>query len=82
VLELLGAGASFEEILKDYAFLEREDILAAIEYAAHQIDNANAAICLLTHEVRGQKGYRPEFRKSGEIHVRPPFVRRIPAWIY
>ncbi len=38
VLELLGAGASFEEILKDYAFLKREDILAAIECAAHQTD--------------------------------------------
>lgn len=36
VLELLSAGASFEEILKDYPFLEREDILAAIDYAAHQ----------------------------------------------
>ena len=31
VLELLSAGASFEEILKDYPFLEREDILAAID---------------------------------------------------
>ena len=39
VLELLGAGASFEEILKDYPFLEREDILAAIDYAAHQTDH-------------------------------------------
>lgn len=39
VLELLGAGASFEEILKDYAFLEREDILAAIAYAARQTDH-------------------------------------------
>jgi uncharacterized protein (DUF433 family) len=39
VLELLGAGASFEEILRDYAFLEREDILAAIDYAAHQTDH-------------------------------------------
>jgi uncharacterized protein (DUF433 family) len=39
VLELLSAGASFEEILKDYPFLEREDILAAIEYAAHQTDH-------------------------------------------
>ena len=28
VLELLAAGAPFEEILRDYAFLEREDILA------------------------------------------------------
>jgi uncharacterized protein (DUF433 family) len=39
VLELLGAGASFEEILKDYPFLEREDILAAIDYAAYQTDH-------------------------------------------
>jgi uncharacterized protein (DUF433 family) len=40
VLELSGAGASFEEILADYPYLEREDILAAIEYAAHQTDHA------------------------------------------
>ena len=39
ILELLGSGASFDEILKDYAFLEREDILAAIQYAAHQTDH-------------------------------------------
>lgn len=39
ILELLAAGASFEEILADYPFLEREDILAAIEYAAHQADH-------------------------------------------
>ena len=40
ILELLGAGATFDEILKDYPYLEREDILAAIEYAAHQTDHA------------------------------------------
>jgi len=39
VLELLSAGASYEEILKDYPDLEREDILASIEYAAHQADH-------------------------------------------
>ena len=39
VLELLANGASFDEILADYAFLEREDIYAAIEYAAHQADH-------------------------------------------
>lgn len=39
VLKLLGAGASVEEILRDYAFLEREDILAAITYAARQTDH-------------------------------------------
>ena len=40
VLSLLGAGASIDEILTDYPFLEREDIYAAIEYAAHQADHA------------------------------------------
>lgn len=39
VLELLGAGASFDEILSDYPSLEREDILAAIDYAAYQTDH-------------------------------------------
>lgn len=40
ILELLAAGASHEEILTQYPFLEKEDILAAIEYAAHQADHA------------------------------------------
>ena len=40
ILELLSAGASFDEILKDYSFLEREDILAALDYAAYQTDHA------------------------------------------
>jgi len=39
VLELLAAGATFEEIIRDYPFLEREDILAALDYAAHQTDH-------------------------------------------
>jgi uncharacterized protein (DUF433 family) len=34
------AAAQFnEEILEDYPDLERDDILAAIEYAAHQTDH-------------------------------------------
>ena len=34
ILGLLSNGATYEEILEDYPFLEREDIFAAIEYAA------------------------------------------------
>jgi len=34
VLDLLAAGASREEILKDYPLLEAGDITAALEYAA------------------------------------------------
>jgi uncharacterized protein (DUF433 family) len=40
ILELLSADASYEEILTDYPYLEREDILAALAYAAHQTDHA------------------------------------------
>lgn len=39
VLEFLANGATFDEILTDYPFLEREDIYAAIEYAAHQANH-------------------------------------------
>lgn len=39
VLGLLSAGATFDEILEDYPYLERDDILAAIEYAARQTDH-------------------------------------------
>ncbi len=39
LLDLIGNGASFEEILEDYPYLEREDILAAVEYAARQTDH-------------------------------------------
>ena len=40
ILELLSTGASIEEILEDYPDLEREDVLASVEYAAHQTDHA------------------------------------------
>jgi uncharacterized protein (DUF433 family) len=39
LLELPVDGATYDEILADYSFLEREDIYAAIEYAAHQADH-------------------------------------------
>ena len=40
VLELLAAGASHQEILADYPYLEEGDIAAALEYAARQLDHA------------------------------------------
>lgn len=39
ILDLLAAGASFDEILRDYPYLQREDIVAAITYAARQTDH-------------------------------------------
>ena len=34
ILELLGSGMTFDEILADYEDLEREDLLAVLSYAA------------------------------------------------
>ncbi len=34
MLELLASGMTYEEILTDYAELERDDILAVLEFAA------------------------------------------------
>ena len=39
ILELLSHDATHEEILEDYPFLEREDILAAIAYASRMTDH-------------------------------------------
>ncbi len=39
VLDLLAAGASREEILADYPYLEAGDVTAALEYAAAQSDH-------------------------------------------
>ena len=39
ILDLLASGASREEILDDYPYLEPGDIVAALEYAALQSDH-------------------------------------------
>jgi len=39
VLDMLATGASREEILESYPYLETEDITAALEYAARQTDH-------------------------------------------
>jgi uncharacterized protein (DUF433 family) len=33
ILDLIGSGMSFEEIVEDHPELEKEDILAALQYA-------------------------------------------------
>jgi uncharacterized protein (DUF433 family) len=40
ILELLAHDASWDEILEDYSFLEREDIQACLDFAAAQSDHA------------------------------------------
>jgi uncharacterized protein (DUF433 family) len=40
ILGLLGSGASHQEILADYSFLQEEDIYAALQYAAAHLNNS------------------------------------------
>ncbi len=42
ILELIANGASRDEILKDYPFLEADDITAAIKYAARKTGKRRA----------------------------------------
>lgn len=37
---MLAGGSAEAEILESYPYLEREDIQAALEYAARQVDHA------------------------------------------
>lgn len=39
VLDLLEAGLSFDEVLEELPYLERDDIRAAIAYAARRLDH-------------------------------------------
>jgi uncharacterized protein (DUF433 family) len=39
ILNLLASGASTEETLEDYPYLEVGDIRASLEYAAHQMNH-------------------------------------------
>jgi uncharacterized protein (DUF433 family) len=41
ILEMLASGMTTEEILEDYPTLEREDILAALQYAADREHKTN-----------------------------------------
>jgi uncharacterized protein (DUF433 family) len=41
LLELLASGMTNEEITTDYPYLEKEDILACIQYAAKVFDTKN-----------------------------------------
>ena len=39
VLEMLADGMEISEILEDYPYLERADIMAVLKYAARQLDH-------------------------------------------
>lgn len=44
VLGQLATGASIDELLADYPYLEREDVLAALEYAAAAAQERELAV--------------------------------------
>ena len=44
VLGRLAAGASIDELLADYFYLEREDVLAALKYAAAAAQERELAV--------------------------------------
>jgi uncharacterized protein (DUF433 family) len=39
VLDLLASGATHEEVLRDYPYLEPDDIFAVLEFASRQSDH-------------------------------------------
>jgi uncharacterized protein (DUF433 family) len=44
IVGLIGAGRTIEEILKEYPYLEREDILEALSYAAWRSEEIEVSI--------------------------------------
>jgi uncharacterized protein (DUF433 family) len=44
LFELLASGMTLDEILDDYPVLEREDVLAALEFAAVSAGNQQAVL--------------------------------------
>ncbi len=46
VLDMLADGATPEDIIADYEFLERADISACLHYASRQLDHSGGLDCL------------------------------------
>lgn len=40
ILGYLAAGMTFDEILNDFPYLEKEDIIAALEYAQNKVNHS------------------------------------------
>ena len=44
VVGLIGAGKTIEQVLADYAYLERDDVLQALRYAAWRVEERELAL--------------------------------------
>ncbi len=55
ILELISSGMSIEDIIKEYSFLNKEKIQAAIDYAAELVGKEESYIFdksrVITHEI-------------------------------
>lgn len=51
ILEFLAGGMEIKEILKEYPFLNKEQIKAAIKYAANKIGQEKIHITVTPHEI-------------------------------
>jgi uncharacterized protein (DUF433 family) len=47
ILSQIGAGETIEELLMDYPYLEREDILQAVQYAAWLAEGREVSLALV-----------------------------------
>ncbi len=54
ILELLSSGMSINDLLKEYSHLKKEDILAAIDYAAKTIKHEEV---IFPRELKKEKIY-------------------------
>ena len=44
IVGLIGTGRTLEEVLKEYPYLEREDILEALSYAAWRVEEVEVPL--------------------------------------
>lgn len=76
MLNQLGAGASIEELLADYPYLERDDIFAALEYAAPAVPERELLVGSGLSDIGG-RAHRIAESPEGELIDDEVSIRRL-----
>lgn len=76
VLNQLGAGASIEELLADYPYLERDDIFAALEYAGPAVPERELLLVSGLSDI-GARAHRIAESPEGELIDDEASIRRL-----
>lgn len=76
VLSQLAAGASIDELLADYPYLERDDILAALEYAASAAQECELVAVSGLSDL-GARAHRIAESREGELIDDEASIRRL-----